>query len=322
MPLVSFIVPIFNCASYLKQCLDSILAQSINDYEVILVNDGSQDNSGDICDIYVKKDSRFRVVHKKNEGLSAARNDGLELAQGDWITFVDSDDWVEPHFLDVLVANKNVDYIVTSINHQQVGGRCITEKFIEQEYDTIDDSVFVVENLKQVFFTAWSKFFKKKIVNDNQLRFIPGVSPGEDTIFVFQYLNHIHSLYLSDKPCYNWRVANGLTNRKRNFDWIKYTIDQTIVSIEQVEEKFDIDLSFIKFNSLHYLIDKIDVGKYTYKQLLFEIKTIASKPWMVELIGDSKYVRKGKYRHIIDFLICRKSYMLVTILCKQVGRFY
>ena len=87
MPVVSIIVPIYNCEKYLRQCLDSILAQSINDYEVILINDGSKDNSGEICDEYAKLDNRFKAIHKNNEGLSAARNDGLDVARGEWVTF-------------------------------------------------------------------------------------------------------------------------------------------------------------------------------------------------------------------------------------------
>lgn len=322
MPLVSFIVPIFNCANYLKQCLNSILAQSINNYEVILINDGSKDNSGKICDEYAKLDNRFRVIHKNNEGLSAARNDGLNVASGEWVTFVDSDDWLEPCFLEVLIENKDVDYIVASINHCRPDCIGEPEKFQRKRYNVIDYTVFANNNLITAFFTAWSKFFNTKIIRDNKLRFLQGVSPGEDTIFVFQYLYHAKSLHLSDVLCYNWRVANGLTNRKRRFDWITYTIEQTMSAIEQVENKCNVDLSFIKYNSLNYLIDKVDVRQYSYKQLYSEIKKLASKSWMIDIITDYLYLKKGARRKLMDFLIRNNAFFITSVLCKRQNRFY
>lgn len=322
MPLVSIIVPIYNCEKYLRQCLNSILSQTVCDYEVILVNDGSKDSSGEICDEYAQLDSRFKVVHKSNEGLSAARNDGIELARGEWITFIDSDDWIEPCFLDILDANLTVDYIITSINHHKVDCEIVAERFKSHNYVTLDANVFAIENLKQAFFTAWSKFFNTKIICDNKLRFLQGVSPGEDTIFVFQYLCHVKSLYLSDVPCYNWRVANGLTNRKRSFDWIIYTIEQTMSAIEQVESICDVELAFIKYNSLNYLIDKVDVRQYSYRQLYSEIKKLASKSWMINIVKDHQYMKKGRWRKLIDFLMLNKAFFITSVLCKRQNRLY
>ena len=322
MILASFIVPIYNSESYLSQCLDSILAQSVDDYEVILVDDGSRDASGAICDEYAQRDSRIKVIHKKNAGLSAARNDGLDVARGEWVTFVDSDDWLEPDFLEVLIKNQEVDYIVTSINHCCPDGFCEPEKFEGKRYNVIDEAVFEKKNMLTAFFTAWSKFFNAKIINDNRLRFVPDVSPGEDTIFVFQYLSHIHSICLSDSPCYNWRVANGLTNRKRSFKWIEYTIDHTMTAFEQVESKCNVELAEIKFHSLNYLIDKVDVSQYSFRQLYSEIKKIALKSWMKALATDHLYLRKGRRRKLIDFLIRSNAFYITSLFCKLWNRFY
>ena len=96
---VSIIVPVYNVDKFLHKCVDSILAQTLTDFELLLVDDGSKDNSGLICDKYAAKDSRVRVFHKENGGVSSARNLGLENAQGDWIIFIDSDDWIEPNML-------------------------------------------------------------------------------------------------------------------------------------------------------------------------------------------------------------------------------
>ncbi len=112
MPKVSVIVPIYKVEEYLPKCVDSILSQTFTDFECILVDDGSPDNCGKICDEYAKKDSRIKVIHKENGGLSSARNAGLDIAQGEYITFVDSDDWINVHMLQVLydaIIEKDAD---------------------------------------------------------------------------------------------------------------------------------------------------------------------------------------------------------------------
>lgn len=322
MPLVSFVIPIYNSEVYLRQCLDSILAQTNGDFEAILVDDGSKDESGVICDEYAHKDKRFKVIHKRNEGLSAARNDGILLARGEWLAFVDSDDWIEPCSIEVLSANKEYDYIITSINHHKVGGKGEADRFIECCHMPFSSAVFSETNYKIAFFTAWSKFFRTQIVKENNLIFTLDVSPGEDTIFVFQYLRHVKSMYMSARICYNWRVANGLTNRKRTFDKIIYTIDQTIIAIKGIEEKYDVDLSHIKINNIHYLIDRIDINSYSYWELYLNIKNIAEKEWINSLVSDKTYIRKGRRLHLIDCLIRIKGYALLALICKLRGQLY
>lgn len=105
MPLISIITPVYNVENYIHRCVDSILNQTFSDFELILVDDGSPDNCGAICDEYAAKDSRVRVIHQKNVGQAAARNRALDMARGEWIAFVDSDDWVHPRFLEILLEN-------------------------------------------------------------------------------------------------------------------------------------------------------------------------------------------------------------------------
>ena len=104
-PLISVIVPVYNVESYLKVCVDSILAQTYENLEIILVDDGSKDSSGKMCDEYAEKDARIKVVHKKNGGVSSARNKGLDVASGEYIGFVDSDDSTKPNMFEILYKN-------------------------------------------------------------------------------------------------------------------------------------------------------------------------------------------------------------------------
>ena len=103
MPKISVIVPVYKVEAYLQECVDSILAQTFEDFELILVDDGSPDNCGAICDAYAGKDSRVKVIHQENQGLSGARNTGIEASKGEFLTFVDSDDMVSPQYLEVLI---------------------------------------------------------------------------------------------------------------------------------------------------------------------------------------------------------------------------
>lgn len=103
-PLISVIVPVYNVKTLLPRCINSLLSQKFTDYELLLIDDGSTDGSGDICDEYGKKDSRIKVIHKQNEGVSKTRNRGIDEARGEWITFVDSDDYITPDYLSDLYA--------------------------------------------------------------------------------------------------------------------------------------------------------------------------------------------------------------------------
>lgn len=138
-PLVSIIVPVYNVESYLKRCIDSILAQTCSDIEIILVDDGSTDASPRICDEYADKDSRIEVIHKKNGGQSEARNRGLDICKGDYISFVDSDDWVEPAYIEELlklITKEDVDIAICELKRtkffeeknepQKIDSRCYT----------------------------------------------------------------------------------------------------------------------------------------------------------------------------------------------------
>ena len=114
-PLISVIVPVYQAESYLSRCFDSILSQTLTDFEVILVDDGSKDKSGSICDLYAEKDSRFHVIHKNNEGVSIARQTGLDAARGTYVIHADPDDWVEPDWLEILydkIEEEQVDIVI------------------------------------------------------------------------------------------------------------------------------------------------------------------------------------------------------------------
>ena len=203
MPTVSVIVPIYNTEKFLQNCVESILNQTFTDFELLLINDGSKDNSGAICDDYAVKDSRIRVFHKKNGGVSSARNLGLDNARGEWITFVDSDDWIEISALYNMLKESDADIIVGGIhfaNENTIGTFPARGKVKGEMLGPL-----LAKNIDHYSICGpWAKLFKNKIIKDNHLRFNEKLTFSEDSVFVKTYLMKIYSLRIVNSLCYHY----------------------------------------------------------------------------------------------------------------------
>lgn len=192
---LSIIIPIYNTEAYLPRCIDSILSQSFTDYELLLIDDGSIDNSGSICDKYAQQDNRIKVFHKKNGGLCSARNTGLDHAQGEWIYFVDSDDELMPEGLRTLVdcISDDVDMVMGGYEQYDLDGNLIqTEQKHSIQTLSRRDSLLVLFPEHTIIYSylgyVWNRLFRKRIIQDHSLRFDDTVGIKEDTLFVTQYL--------------------------------------------------------------------------------------------------------------------------------------
>lgn len=232
--LVSIIVPVYNTDKYLKRCIDSILSQKYTDFELLLIDDGSTDRSGAICDEYAKMDSRIRVFHKVNGGVSSARNLGLEHAQGEWVAFVDSDDRVSAFYLYNLLSHcSNVDLVISYAEFVYSDNTSRKENYnsriISDNYD-----VLFVENDLNWHTSPWSKLFKKKLCND--LRFIEGMHIGEDLVFLYSYMLRCKNIFVSNDTDYFYYTENQATLTKRvnplNEEMLAY--DNVNVSVQEL----------------------------------------------------------------------------------------
>ena len=180
MPKVSFIVPIYNVEKYLRRCIHSILAQTYSDFELILVDDGSSDRCGEICDEYAEKDSRVRVIHQKNSKISAARNAGMEIAAGEWFAFIDSDDWIHEDYLKILMegVQEDTDIVICE---------CIqTENDSEPDlkYSTIQYKNMSLQEIEAepiIRSRVWGRIYRRASLQGHC--FISGVEPTEDMCF-------------------------------------------------------------------------------------------------------------------------------------------
>ena len=207
-PKISVIVPIYNSEIYLYRCIDSILSQNYNDFELLLIDDGSTDKSGIICDEYAKKDSRIRVFHKDNGGVSSARNVGLDNANGEWITFADSDDCLFPEWLGNF--NKSVDI---DLSCQGMVTDKPLEKYLSHTVYSFDFHGNPIEFLQvvhhhQILGYLFLKLFKNDYIKEYHIRFDESVSLQEDDIFVLQYLKYCSIIQATSRCGYNYFVPD------------------------------------------------------------------------------------------------------------------
>lgn len=179
-PKISIIVPVYKVEKYLRRCLDSIVSQTFTDWECILVDDGSPDNSGEMCDEYADKDKRFRVFHQENAGVSAARNKGLDEAKGEWIGFVDSDDWIEKEMYEFFYTNaiiENADVVCCGVKYYKHG------KTKNIPFKDKGDIFYKFQNYRVYMHSLCNKLIKRKFISGRRLN--TKIKVGEDLLFVF-----------------------------------------------------------------------------------------------------------------------------------------
>lgn len=214
-PKISVIVPVYNVEQYLPRCIDSILAQTFTDFELLLIDDGSTDNSGKICDEYAEKDKRIRVWHKENGGVSSARNVGLDNSCGDWICFVDSDDAVESNWLSCYAESFDADLIVQGFQIIYSNGTKYTAtqdeklKKDEQRYEL----VYLLAKAGMLN-PPWNKCYRSKIIKQNCMKFAEKISLSEDLIFVLDFLTYSKSLHVRNNFTYIYNRPNSTLSLK------------------------------------------------------------------------------------------------------------
>lgn len=256
MPKVSFIVPVYNVEKYIDQCIKSILNQTLKDFELILVDDGSPDNCPALCDEYAVKDSRIKVIHKKNAGVSAARNTGIEVATGEWAYFVDSDDWIEDNAAEILyndALRTGADCVMSDCEVCYDSGKRVrlhqfSEAFFTNDRKEIEAiqkyilchkfSPHYSPNTNNGYAAPWGKFVKMSIIKENNIRFDPyAKGVFDDGVYSLYLLEHVNQFYYNNHHTYNYRVvgnslthsfkSNALEIMQRNYDLVDKFINET-----------------------------------------------------------------------------------------------
>lgn len=202
MSAISIIIPVYNTEKFINRCIDSILAQTFTNFELLIIDDGSKDGSGRICDGYAANDIRVRVFHKENGGVSSARNLGLEYARNEWIMFVDSDDWLPQNSLEILIQGQEADLIVSGYVLEKEKTKPIVPSCNGiQKGEGLHN--FIIKNYQSTFLTApWAKLYRREIIVLNAISFDLQLKVCEDAIFIATYLLYVDSICIVDKACY------------------------------------------------------------------------------------------------------------------------
>lgn len=214
MPLVSVIVPVYNAEKTISRCISSILNQTWRDFELLLLDDGSADASGSICDEYAGKDGRVRVFHKENTGVSDTRNQGIAAAEGQYLQFLDSDDWIAPDAMKLFVraAEEHQCGMVIADFYRVIGERVSQKGDIEQE-GLLDRPGYAASMMRRpadfYYGVLWNKFYRRSVIEQHQLKMDSSMSWCEDFIFNLEYVRHICSVYVLKVPVYYYVKTKG-----------------------------------------------------------------------------------------------------------------
>lgn len=259
--MISIIIPVYNTVIVLPICLQSILVQTYQDFEVLLIDDGSQDGSASLCDFYASQDARIYVFHKLNEGVSSARNLGLDNARGEYITYIDSDDAVEPDYLEQLLKNFTEDLAICGFRSTEGSiftpeAAVITEDHMAKEVPIMLENPFLL-------YTCWGKIFHRRLIEQHRLRFDTRLRLYEDTIFVLAYLALCRSVR---KQSFNGYLYTGTWGGTKKYilslDDVKYRCQTELLMLQQLENTFS---CCINKSARAYCVEYLDnlYGKYT-----------------------------------------------------------
>ncbi|MCD7820264.1 MAG: glycosyltransferase, partial [Lachnospiraceae bacterium] len=344
--LVSVIVAIYNVGEYLEQCIESVISQTEKNIEIILVDDGSTDNSADICDRYAAEDARIRVIHQANAGVSAARNAGIEAANADWVMFVDGDDWLTPDAVEILYgkakSDDNCDVFVGSFYYnypdvENFAGVKVAQE-TKYEYDLsayrreiisyILGQVEIPEllQMKSNLTSPWAKIYRRKLLVSNKIFYVPGQKKAQDQVFNLYVAQYARKIIVVNEPVYHYRIWENsislrLASNKVSLDvyafWNKEVLKffAQLENGEPFEELYNLYV-FRRVKEISYIyFGAFLSGNGSYKETVKKISNAISSIYCREgKLGKSRYVIGTD--KIIFILLRQKNYFLLRFVWK------
>lgn len=295
--MFSIIIPVYNSAKYIRRCLDSIIAQSYQDWECILIDDGSSDDSGAICDSYSVQDSRFKVIHKQNGGASSARNIGIEKSSGEWICFVDSDDWVVPDYLQTFFDIEDKSDITFFAVSQDFANGCslhrIPNLFKSNDRDEIEAEFALLKHgrIGDVFGWTVDKFYRSSLIKDNNINFVTSLVFREDEIFIMEAGRFAKSISVIDKILYHYCFRDsGITAGGIRIEDYKILSDKLLELLPSYHNEALLCKDFMR------------VSEYKIKYALLKgapVTYIKYIKWLYPYFREyPQYIPSGTYRYV------------------------
>ena len=332
--LISIIVPLYNFEKYITKCLDSLNNQTYKNYEVIIVDDGSKDNSSFVVEEYIKKNNikNFNLIKQKNGGVSSARNTGIKNAKGKWVAFVDADDFIGENFLKSLYdKSTNADFIVVNYNLYYDNKIIKNDKFPDYDPDIKENIIFNILNEKQInklgkfrynsMRNVWGKLYKRQIIENNNILFHTKLKHFEDGLFNLQYLQFAESIAISNDNEYFYYLdsVNSATKkfRKNILEEDQIKICETKKILDKLDYQYiDIFFNIFKFDLfssylVNYLFHKENKSSIIKKNK--ELKKLLGTDLYQCFNKDiSSFLSKEK--KIIYSLLKKKFTLLVCII--------
>ena len=291
-PLISIIVPVYNGANYFVECIESILAQTYTNLEIILVNDGSTDNSGNVCDNYAEKDNRIKVIHKENGGVSSARNAGLNVVTGEYIGFVDSDDYIAPQMFQYLynLCNRYNTQISVCNFYTIRQNQTLRENSLTSKETVLRTDKMLELSLSQLF--IWNKLFSNKL--KSLIYFDASCGYGEDMPVCLRLFEEAKNIAYGTKHCYYYRQhkTSATSLSKWNSKYLgyisniqplleygqKHNLEQVVFRMRKSKISFSISLLFLCIKSMPF--DKknaLMLQNYIRNDLFFYLFRVSEK---------------------------------------------
>lgn len=251
--MISVIIPAYNAARTIRRCIQSVLDQTYTEWEMIIVDDGSKDNTLDICQSY--DDSRIRVLHKENGGVSSARNHGLKFAQGDYIAFIDSDDFIEADYLEHLSQGWGYDIVISGFCYENTPeSSSFHLKLANRE--AVGRELSKLINADQLCY-PWGRLFKRSIIETYHIRFDEAMRFAEDNVFNWEYLCHINSLRIdTTQKDYHKSSDEGGAGYNLSFEEMDYVDGQLFMLSQKLESYYGIKLQLQTKQLMHVLFLK------------------------------------------------------------------
>lgn len=325
-PLISIIIPVYNAESTLCRCVNSILNQTFSDWELLLIDDGSTDQSGDICDKYATKDRRIKVFHKENGGVSSARNYGLDKVSGEWINFVDADDWIDSNCLENCINGIREETDLVMFSCEWAADCRLPDMICKMQANFQEILPLFIDKI--TFVTPWCKLFRRSIIENKHLRFDLSLSSGEDTLFSMEYLKNVKNMNLLSLEAYHYDISqnNNSLSKKIACDWNSYAyfLRNIFLVIDELEAIFRVKLAKYRCLLCESRINKYlaILPFYSIRDIRKKLKVLSKSNELNYLFSDKTCMTKGERRHLFDWLIKHKCFWVLALYLKYVRAEY
>lgn len=321
--LISIVVPVYNVENYIDRCISSLINQDYKNIEILLIDDGSNDSSGMICDSYAKKDERIKVVHGKNEGVSAARNKGIKLAKGDWISFVDSDDWIKNNYISLMhskAIENRVDY-VTCGYYRFSCDKVVATINGNGKYEKISSSKYIKKllNVQNGYGFCHMKLIKSSIIKS--IEFDTTVLVGEDALFNVNLCKKIDEVLILNEPLYYYRLNLNSVVRKYDEDYmLKYKVSMEKM-LNYIKENYSNDKGVIQtlnnYIAYHSLLVAVNFCCHPLNENKREcLKKLRSDKIFSLGIEQSNFDDLSFNRRVSLLMMKNKNYLFLETICR------